>query len=224
MKKSSKLIDIFNVLKNYYGPRMWWPVTPPGKNYPEYTGGPENTEQRFEVAVGAVLTQNTSWKNAARAIENLNRSNNLNPEAIARLENRELANIIRPSGYYNMKARKLKVLADYFLKKIEISRESLLRLYGIGPETADSILLYAYDRPCFVIDAYTRRIFGRIGIIDADETYENIRKYFETNLPFDIGVFKEYHALIVEHAKSFCRKTPHCCDCPLEYICDLNDD
>ncbi|MCD6379056.1 endonuclease [bacterium] len=224
MRESLKLINIFNILKRYYGPRNWWPVTPPGKLYPEYTGGPENSEQRFEVAVGAILTQNTSWKNAALAIKSLNESNNLNPEAIMRIENKQLGKIIRSSGYYNMKARKLKVLAGYFLQKIETNRESLLELYGIGPETADSILLYAFNKPYFVIDAYTRRIFGRMKIIDADDSYEAIREYFETNLPFESWLFNEYHALIVEHAKSFCRKTPLCDDCPISYICGLTGD
>jgi len=123
-----------------------------------------------------------------------------------------------------MKAKKLKVLADYFIRKIEINRESLLELYGVGPETADSILLYAFDKPHFVIDAYTRRIFGRIRMISADNSYEVIREYFEKNLPLESWLFKEYHALIVEHAKALCRKTPACGDCPIRYLCGFDGD
>ncbi|MDZ7860834.1 MAG: endonuclease III domain-containing protein [Candidatus Krumholzibacteriota bacterium] len=219
MGKPSRLIDIFNLLNDWYGPRNWWPVTPPGKTHPEYTGGPENPEQIFEVAVGAVLTQNTSWKNAARAVCNLNESGILNPEAILKMDEKRLGKIIRPSGYYNMKAKKLKVLAGYFIQNNNINRQSLLELYGIGPETADSIMLYALNKPYFVVDAYTRRLFGRLGIIERNGSYETIRGYFEKNLPDDSRLFNQFHALIVEHAKSCCRKVPLCSDCPLRTYC-----
>lgn len=221
MKKEKVLSKVYGELLGRYGPRGWWPVTKPGGDFPEYTGGPVNGDQRFEVAVGAVLTQNTAWKNASKAIENLNRKGLLSAEGIDRAEEKELAETIKPSGYYNMKAKKLKALAAFFLRGERITRGSLLGLYGIGPETADSILLYAFDVPTFVVDAYTKRIFSRIGVIEEDTPYDDVKSIFEENLPFDPRRFQEYHALIVEHAKRHCRKDPQCEGCPILKLCSF---
>ncbi len=216
---TERLIEAFALLQRRYGPRNWWPVTPSGKSAPEYRGGPVNDGQRFEVAAGAVLTQNTSWKNASAAIENLNREGILSAERIFKAQESRLAEIIRPSGYYNMKAKKLRALAGFFLEGKKVSRESLLEVHGVGPETADSILLYAYGVPVFVVDSYTGRMFSRIGMIEVGAGYEKTRAFFEGNLPSDIKLFQEYHALIVEHCKSVCRKTPLCAQCALAGLC-----
>lgn len=191
----------------------------PGRFEPEYFVDVEREEQRFEIAVGAVLTQNTAWSNAAKALGKLKKAGKLNPGSIIETDLNELAEIIRSSGYYNMKAKKLKALAEYFSSEKEITRGSLLDVYGIGPETADSIMLYACGEPLFIVDAYTRRIFSRTGLVDESLPYERIRKYFESQLPRDAGLYGEYHALIVEHAKNFCRSTPDCGECPLRDEC-----
>lgn len=213
--------EIFERLLGAYGPRLWWPVTPPGETVPRYTGGPRSRRQRFEVAVGAVLTQNTAWANASRAIERLNRLGAMSPEAILAMDGGALAEAIRPAGYYNQKAERLRTVADHFLSSGSRSRASLLELRGIGPETADSILLYAFGRPVFVIDAYTRRIFGRLGLIGERAGYEEARQAFEGNLPRRASLYREYHALIVEHGKRFCKKSPLCEKCLLKARCDL---
>ena len=212
-------IDIYEKLLVAYGPRGWWPVTPPGGRRPRYTGGPRSGAQRFEVAVGALLTQNTAWANASRAIERLNESDLLSPEGIAGSDERALAEIIRPSGYFNQKAKRLKLLARFFLDEPEVTREGLLGILGVGPETADSILLYGFGRPLFVVDTYTRRIFGRLGLVDEKSPYEEVRGILEGALPRDAALYQEYHALLVEHAKRFCKKRPVCGDCPLMAWC-----
>jgi endonuclease-3 related protein len=214
-----RYMEIYRALRRAYGPQRWWPVTPPGAMRPVYAGGPTNARQRFEVAAGAVLTQNTAWANAARAIENLNRLGAMSAAAIDARDVRSLARAIRPAGYFNQKAARLKTLAAFLRSRRPVTREALLALNGIGPETADSILLYAFNVPCFVIDAYTRRLFGRLGFIDAEASYEEIRKTFERNLPARIHVYREYHALIVEHGKRVCRKTPACQNCLFKSGC-----
>jgi endonuclease-3 related protein len=213
------LLDIYEKLYGAYGPRRWWPVTPPGGVSPEYTGGPKNRQQRFEVAVGAVLTQNTSWKNAAKAIEGLNRSGELSVEGLCGLSERRLAGIIRSAGYYNQKAKRLKVLAAFFADSKGVTRDRLLELKGIGPETADSIMLYAFNKPYFVVDAYTRRLLGRVGVIDVKDSYENVREELEKSLPRRVDLYKEFHALIVEHGKLLCRKKPLCGGCIIRSLC-----
>ncbi len=219
MDKVSGAEEIYNILFRYYGPRGWWPLIRPGGSRPEYFVTLESREQVFEVAVGAVLTQNTAWRNAAGAVAELNRTGNLNPGRILDLDQRKLAGIIRSSGYYNMKARKLKALARFFSGDREFTRDQLLSVYGIGPETADSILLYGFGEPSFVVDAYTCRIFSRIGILKKSPEYNRVKEYFELHLPGDPGLYGEYHALIVEHAKNFCRRSPLCGGCPLDRIC-----
>jgi endonuclease-3 related protein len=211
--------EIYKMLRRAYGPQRWWPVTPPGGVEPAYTGGPRTPEQVFEVAVGAVLTQNTNWKNAERALINLNRAGKRDPTALAAATETQLAELIRSSGYYNQKARRLKILAEYFLAEQAVTREGLLGLKGIGPETADSIMLYGFGEPYFVVDAYTRRIFGRLGLIDERWSYETIRSTFEDNLPGRISLYREYHALIVEHGKRICRRDPLCARCVISRSC-----
>ena len=207
------LIETYRKLRSAYGPQRWWPVTPPGGFEPIYTGGPRTPAQVFEVVVGAVLTQNTAWKNAARAIINLNRANVLDPADIRDIDVGKLAHLVRPSGYYNQKSRRLKTLAVFFAGAGEVTREALLDLDGIGPETADSIMLYAFGKPYFVVDAYTRRIFERIGVLVGGEPYEKIRETFEARLPRRVSLYQEYHALIVEHGKRSCRRVPLCSAC-----------
>lgn len=218
--RESLIPAVYEVLLRKYGPQGWWPVTRPGSIVPEYSGGPESEGQRFEVAAGAILTQNTAWANASRSIENLNREGMMNPEDIASTGLERLAAIIRPSGYFNLKAERLKLLASCFLENEEITRESLLKLKGVGPETADSIMLYAFGAEYFVVDAYTRRIFSRTGVIGGNEPYEWIRSVFERNFPVDSRAYNDYHALIVEHARRYClKRVPACGQCPVKKMC-----
>jgi endonuclease-3 related protein len=211
-----RFIEVYEILRGAYGPRRWWPVTPPGGTAPRYSGGPRNDLQRFEVAAGAVLTQNTTWSNAARALESLNRLGAMSPDAIGRMDVRSLAGAIRSAGYYNQKSKRLKTIAAYFRGNEKATREGLLALDGVGPETADSIMLYAFGERFFVVDAYTRRLFGRLALVDPSAPYEEIRERFERNLPRRVFVYKEYHALIVEHGKLICRKSPLCEKCLLK--------
>jgi len=212
-----RLIEIHGKLLKSFGAQNWWPMQR-GFSPPEW-----------EVYVGAVLTQNTAWRNVEKALANLREAGVTSRSDIAKANQRRLAALLRPAGYYNQKARKLKILASF---SGEPSRESLLGLWGIGPETADSILLYALNRPFFVIDAYTKRVFARLGI-DAEgysrqnggknpNEYDAWQQFFESNLPKDAGLYKEFHALIVELAKRHCKKMPVCAGCPLGKRCRKN--
>lgn len=195
-----------------YGAQQWWPADTP-----------------FEVVVGAVLTQNTNWNNVERALENLRAKGVLSLPGILQLPAEQLAALIRPSGYYNIKAQRLRALCQFLqaaggLDQLKNrgtagARPALLSVKGVGPETADDILLYAMDLPVFVIDVYTRRLLARYGLARGDETYEELREGFERALPPDVTLFKQYHALIVEHAKAACRKTPACDSCCLHGHC-----
>ena len=205
------LLSYYDVLFAALGPQHWWPGRTP-----------------FEVIVGAILTQNTSWANVERAIANLHREKLLHPAALERVSTAKLAHCIRPSGYFRQKAQKLKALVRFLRKEYGGSlarmfrtptaelRERLLGVYGIGPETADSILLYAGAHPVFVVDAYTRRILERHGQTHPRASYEQIRAQFERHLPRHVLLYNEYHALIVRTGKDWCRKTnPRCGECPL---------
>jgi endonuclease-3 related protein len=203
------LKTLFQRLFDHYGPQYWWPAETP-----------------FEVMVGAVLTQNTAWLNVERAIENLRRANLLRPEAIVALSLDQLAVHLRPSGYFNVKSKRLQALCQWLLAEesavsmtTETLRQRLLSIHGIGPETADDILLYAYQRPVFVIDAYTRRLCSRLGLLDGDLHYEELRAAFEQGLSPDAALFNEYHALIDHHAKQVCRPKPKCDTCFLRGAC-----
>ena len=209
MSSRKALRAIYRQLFEQYGPQHWWPA-----------------ESRFEVMVGAVLTQNTAWINVERAIGNLRQANLLTPASIASMAPQELADYLRPAGYFNVKARRLQAFCAYLLEHDDLDelgtqalREGLLSVHGIGPETADDMLLYAFQRPVFVIDAYTRRLFGRLGLMDAGASYETLRAEFERALGREVALFNEYHALIVNHAKHVCRKKPDCEGCCLRTGC-----
>jgi endonuclease-3 related protein len=209
----SQLQEAFEQLYEAYGPQHWWP----GDN-------------NFEMMVGAVLTQNTSWKNVERAIENLRESGALSVPAIHELSVEELSELIRPAGYFRLKAKRLKNLVTFVVDKcdgcleemfqgsLEDLRQQLLSINGIGPETADSILLYAGQRPTFVVDAYTARLVKRHGWLDFEADYYEIKSLFEDQLESDTQLFNEFHALIVRVGKEHCKKTPVCQSCPLESL------
>ncbi|MEC4684951.1 MAG: endonuclease III domain-containing protein [Nitrospirota bacterium] len=203
-------MDIYSRLFSTFGRQHWWPGDGP-----------------FEVMVGAILTQNTNWGNVERAIENLKRAGALTPAAIHEMSQERLAELIRPAGYFNVKAKRLKAFIEFFIKHYsgrvskmrkvdtETLRRQLLSVNGIGPETADSMLLYALERPVFVIDAYTKRVLSRHGIMDGSESYERFQELFHAALPRDVQLFNEYHALLVRLGKDFCKPGPRCEGCPL---------
>jgi endonuclease-3 related protein len=178
--------------------------------------------------VGAILTQNTAWRNVEHAIENLKKARVLTPEGLRRIAKRKLARLIRPAGYYNVKAKRLKELISFlsseyggdlqrmFSEPLAPLRERILRVKGVGPETADSILLYAGGKPIFVIDAYTKRVLSRHGMIMDGASYGDLQDLFMRSLPEDVALYKEYHALFVRLAKTFCKTKPLCAGCPLE--------
>ncbi len=207
------LLKVYETLLGFYGEQNWWPVD---EEYHLRHG----SDPREEIVVGAILTQNTAWKNVERALENLKREKLLSFEGILKISLEELQELIRPAGYYRQKSQRLKVVARELspVSKLEsVSREELLRIKGIGRETADAVLLYAGNRPYFVIDAYTKRIVERV--FRREGSYEELRRWFEDNLPKDIKLYKEFHALLDEHAKHFCRKKPVCEGCLLIQVC-----
>lgn len=213
MKRRLTFAQVYQRLHTAHGPQHWWPAD----------DGP------FEVMVGAVLTQNTAWVNVERAIANLRRARALNARVILAAHPRRLASWLKPSGYFNVKAKRLRAYCRWYqvqggLKPFQALptaelRAALLGVHGVGPETADSILLYAFTRPVFVIDAYTRRIFQRLGLIDGDESYETLRALFERRIRKNVSHYNEYHALIVRHGKEICRTRPRCSACCLAGSC-----
>lgn len=208
---SEVLHQVYERLWSAYGPQHWWPGDGP-----------------FEVVVGAVLVQNTSWKNVERAIQNLREAGLMEPRRLARIPLAELEELIRPAGYYRIKARRLRNLLELIVRRyggsleqmfstrMDVLREELLGVQGVGPETADSILLYAGQMPTFVVDAYTYRVLSRHGWIGFDADYDQIKEYFESQLPLDVQLFNEYHALLVRVGHLHCRRIPKCRGCPLE--------
>jgi len=208
-----KLIEIYRRLYRTFGPQHWWPGDSP-----------------FEIAIGAILTQNTNWGNVEKAIENLKRVKTLNAKSIQDMRAERLASLIKPAGYFNIKAKRLKAFIYFLLNEYHGSmkrmrdvemrtlRTKLLEIHGIGPETADSILLYALEKPVFVIDAYTKRVLSRHGIMEHTKPYEEFQDLFHSTLKKDLRLFNEYHALFVRLGKTYCRKNPRCEDCPLEGI------
>jgi endonuclease-3 related protein len=212
VSNSSKLRAIFEWLYKAYGPQHWWPGDTP-----------------FEVMVGAILTQNTAWSNVGKAMASLKAIDCLSPEAILALSHESLAGLLRPIGYFNVKARRLQGFCGWYLaqggyktlarEETAALRRRLLGLNGLGPETADDILLYAFRRPVFVIDTYTRRLFARIGVIQGGEGYEELRYMFESALGPDVALYNEFHALIVRHAKEVCKSRPACSGCGLAACC-----
>lgn len=210
-------IKIFKKLLETHNPQGWWPIN--NKYDPNFKNRKKTEKEKFEICIGAILTQSTSWKNVEKALDNLRKNNALNKKAIIELKKEELALLIKSSGYHNQKARKLKEFANF---NKELTRENLLSVWGLGPETVDSILLYAYDLPFFVVDSYTKRIFSRLGLIKSNK-YEVFQDFFHKNLSKDFKLFNEFHALIVEHAKKFCKKTPECSNCPLKKVCKFSE-
>ena len=207
-----RLMEMFDLMLDHFGPQNWWPA-----------------ETDLEMMVGAVLTQNTNWKNVEKAIENLKMKNLLSIESLIALPASILAREIRPAGYFNIKAKRLKNLMDFIEKRYQSDlslfmeddtqtlKEGLLSVNGVGHETADSILLYAAHRPVFVIDAYTHRILGRHGMISEEQiTYYELQDFFMDHLPEDPALFNEFHALIVQAGKNYCKKKPLCDRCPLK--------
>lgn len=208
----------YRLLLAHFGPQRWWPGETP-----------------FEVMVGAVLTQNTAWANVEKAIGNLRAAAALDCRVILEMPEAELAQRLRPAGYFNVKARRLRAFCAFLDKRNVLEtpeqlrgqgdlpdlRKALLAVHGIGEETADSILLYALGLPVFVVDAYTRRIFQRLGLLKGDESYGGIQGLFQAHLPRDVGLYNEYHALIVRHGKDICRPRPRCSLCPLNRICPI---
>ena len=215
----SGLLRVYKALLAEYGPQGWWPV---GGRYfpPRPKTSRELAARRFEIILGAVLTQNTAWANADRALGNLREAGLLDPEAILGADVGELCGLVHPSGYYNQKSARIKLASEFFLPFLKTglppSRELLLQVKGVGPETADSILLYAYGEPFFVVDAYTRRLLLRRGLPGVKASYHEIQALFHEALPRDEKLFNEYHALIVRHAKERCAKVPLCAGCALK--------
>ena len=214
MSQRARLQDMYERLCQFYGPQHWWPA-----------------ESLIEMVVGAVLTQNTNWQNVQKAIDTIRGTGGLNFESLLAVSVDELASLIRSSGYYNLKARRLKNLLEMIQNEYEGSldlllsqdlqtaRQSLLSVKGIGPETADSILLYAGGFPIFVVDAYTHRICSRHYLIEDECDYQSLQELFMDNLPQDADLFNEYHALLVKVAKEFCKKKQPLCDsCPLKEL------
>jgi endonuclease-3 related protein len=194
--------ELFEKLYEYYGPQNWWPG------------------EGFEIAIGAILTQNTSWTNVEKALVNLKQKGPLTPELILQLEKDELKKLITPAGYYNQKASYLSNLAKSWLENPHPTREELLAIKGVGEETADSILLYLFNKAEFVVDAYTVRISNRLGF-DSSKKKNYWKAFYEQNLEKKPGLYNEFHALLVEHAKAFCtKKTPSCKNCFLQNECN----
>ena len=211
------LIDVYDTLFSKYGPQGWWPGEGP-----------------LDVVIGAILTQNTAWSNVEKAITNLKMSNLWSLESIHRSSQEDLASVVLSSGYFNQKARKLKAFAEHIYIKHEgdlakflnqelsCLRKELLSIYGIGPETADDILVYAAEKPSFIIDVYTKRILGRLGFFDIKPRahYEDYQKLVQDQLPQDVQLFNEFHALLDNHAKLICKKSPICSECVLIDVCN----
>jgi len=210
-----QLEGIYHMLLETHGPQHWW-----------------TAEEPFEVMVGAILTQSTAWRNVEKAIANLKTAGALSPGELRRLSQSEIGTLIYPSGYYNAKSAKLKAMVEWlgvfakdnleilFTVNTDKLRRQLLAVWGIGEETADSIILYAGNKPVFVIDAYTRRIIDRIGLTPEGNNYTDYQALFVENLPADAGLFNEYHALLVYQGKNVCRKQPLCLQCCLQNMCD----
>jgi len=210
---SQTLNEIYQLLFDRFGLQHWWPG-----------------DTQFEIIIGAILTQNTNWTNVEKAITNLKAADCLSPEKLYQLDISRLAELIRPAGYFNIKAKRLKSFLNWLFENYDgrLSnlesldtvrlRDELLTIKGVGCETADSILLYAFDRPIFVVDAYTARVAVRHSLIEPGADYEQLRELFQLNLPEDIQLFNEYHALLVKVGKEFCRPKARCPGCPLEKL------
>lgn len=210
MKYREDLLEIYSLLLERYGYRNWWP-----------------SESNFETIIGAILTQNVSWKNAKLAVENLRDANYLDLYKLEELEEKKLAELIRSARFYNQKAKKIKVIVKFIIENydgrielmamenIQILRKNLLSLWGFGEETVDSIILYSCNLPIFVIDSYTKRIFSRLGLVNSEITYSDLQDFFMSNIPSNIDLYNDYHAQIVHLGNICCKKAPLCDECPL---------
>ncbi|MBM3925628.1 MAG: endonuclease [SAR202 cluster bacterium] len=210
----TSLVDVYERLYSAYGPQHWWPG-----------------ESAFEVVIGAILTQSAAWVNVEKALANLKSAGVMSAEGLRDVPEARLAELLRPSGYFNMKARKVKAFIDHLWSRYdgdlegllsqeaESLREELLGIWGIGEETADDIVLYAASKPVFVIDAYTRRVFERLGLGGGVRSYGEWQALFHSSLPRNAALFNEYHALVVKHGKDVCRKAPRCEGCCLREVC-----
>jgi endonuclease-3 related protein len=208
------LLKIYNQLLEHFGHQQWWPA-----------------EKKFEIIVGAILTQRTSWKNVEKVIQNLKKKKLLEPKKLFQLPIKKLEGLIKPCGFYKIKAKRLRSFLKFFIDKyngnleemfktsLDELRKELLSVHGIGHETCDSILLYVGEMSVFVVDAYTFRLCKRYPLIYSKD-YEEVRKFFENNLPKDVNLFKEFHALIVELGKNYCKTKPLCEECPLRGDCN----
>ena len=206
-----KLLDLFHQLQAEHGNLRWWPADTP-----------------FEVALGAILTQATAWRNVEKALDNLKTAEVFTPEQIHAITQEELEQLLRPSGYFRMKTKKVRAFVAHIIERpmqvmfqqdVPELRTELLSIYGVGPETADSIILYAAEKPSFVVDTYTYRLLSRLGWVEGNFHYERLRALFMDNLPHDVDLFNEYHALIVRHGARVCKKTPDCQACCLQSLC-----
>lgn len=201
------LKQLYNLLLKEYGPQGWWPIQG------VYDGRIPNEEEKLEICIGAILTQNTSWKNVEKALQNLG---NINYSSLKNIPETKLALMIKPAGYFNQKAKKIKLFLNFLESTKEISRQNLLQVWGIGPETADSILLYSFNQPSFVIDIYTKRILYSYKIIKENATYDEVQNKFHKQIKKDPQLYKEYHALLVAHAKKHYSKKPFGINDPLK--------
>ncbi len=211
------LLKIYDKLLKYFGNQNWWPTT-------------SIQNPKFEIIIGAILTQQAAWKNVEIAIKNLKEENLIEPKLLYDLQTTKLEQLIKPSGFFKVKTKRLRSFLKFFIEKydgdlekifkspLQDLRKILLSVYGIGPETCDSIILYAGEKPVFVVDAYTLRLCERYPIIKSKK-YEEVREFFERNLPKDVNLFKEFHALIVELGKNYCKVKPLCEKCPLNEGC-----
>ena len=229
--KLTQFEEIFAHLYEHYGSRGWWPLFSEDSQAPKYIPGnygKKSENEQLEIIVGSILTQNTSWKNAETALVNLNTQKLLRIEELSKISEEELADVIRPSRFSKQKAKTIKGIVKFLenesleaLEQLSIPelRKKLLALYGIGNETADSIILYAFNGLSFVIDAYTKRIFSRVGLIEESISYTNLQNEITKNIPQNGALYNEYHALIVALAQDHCTKKPTCSLCPIKNLC-----
>lgn len=225
------VLKIYEKLYNLYGPQGWWPLMDLESGNLDKTGSthgyhplnydlPETESQRYEIILGAILTQNTAWTSAEKALWNLKDLEAIHPEKLLALDDDALREAVRPAGFLNQKSAYL-VNITHFFQSMEgrtPNRNDILEVKGVGNETADSVLLYTYNQPEFVVDAYTRRIFSHLGLVDEKTSYMDLKGFFEKNLPQDVPVYQEYHALIVEHAKRYYQKKPYGVGCTLKEL------
>ncbi len=208
---NERVLNLYHRLREQHGPQTWWPADTP-----------------FEVCLGSILTQATAWRNVVKAIDNLKSADAFTPRQLFYVGQSELEKLLRPSRYYRAKAKKVRAFVEHITKRpmhvmfaqpVPVLRQELLSIYGVGPETADSIILYAARKPSFVVDTYTYRLLSRLGWIEGNFHYAKLRALFMENLPHDVGLFNEYHALIVRHGARVCQKTPKCQACNFQTRC-----